>query len=88
MEMLYISPNPYYRAFEEELDLRKFDLATHNMAGLSFLQKDNRLILTSMANGTPGAHVNNWQMHLWGAWILEIDSTRVSTVLDAQDVFH
>jgi hypothetical protein len=60
MEMLYISPNPYYGAFEEELNLRKFDLTTHNIAGLSFLQKDNRLILISMANGTPGACVNNW----------------------------
>jgi hypothetical protein len=37
IEMLYISPDPYYGAFEEDLDLRKLDLATHKMAGLCFL---------------------------------------------------
>ncbi len=39
--MLYISPNPYYGTFEEELNLRKFDLITHKTAGLTFVKKDN-----------------------------------------------
>jgi hypothetical protein len=41
MEMLYIFHDPYYGAFEEELNLRKFNLATHRTAGLCFLQKNN-----------------------------------------------
>jgi hypothetical protein len=59
MEMLYISPDPYYQAFEEELNLCKFDLATHRTTGLCFLQKDNQLILASMASGTPSTRVHN-----------------------------
>ncbi len=87
LAMLYISPDPYYGAFEEESDLRKFDFASHWTAGLCFLQKDNWLIMASMKTGTPSAHVDKWQMCVWGAWILEINGTRISTILDAQAVF-
>jgi hypothetical protein len=87
MAMVYISPDPYYEAIEKEVDLQKFDFASHRTASRCFLQKDNRLILASMKTGTPGARVDKWQMQLWGAWILEIDGTRISTILNAQAVF-
>jgi hypothetical protein len=38
MAMIYLSPDPYYNAFEQPLDLHKFDIATHATAGLSLLE--------------------------------------------------
>ena len=29
MAMVYVSPNPFSLAFEEDIELRKFDLSTH-----------------------------------------------------------
>jgi len=57
MAMIYLSPDPFYGAFKEKLDLRKFDLAVHGTAGLNFLQKNSRLYLASMEPGTPGARI-------------------------------
>ena len=37
---IYMSPDPYHQAFEEDLDLRKFDMARHRTAGFSFLETD------------------------------------------------
>jgi hypothetical protein len=61
MAMIYNSPNPYYGAFGEVLDLSKFDIASHQTAGLYFFQKDDFLILASMKPGTPRAWVPWWQ---------------------------
>jgi hypothetical protein len=55
MAMIYVSPDPYGTAFEEELDIRKFDLQCHATAGLCFFEKDNRILLASMAPSTPGS---------------------------------
>ena len=55
MAMIYVSPDPFGSAFEEELDLRKFNFDNHQTAGLCFLEKDNRIYLASMAPSTPGA---------------------------------
>jgi len=40
MDMIYMSPDPYGRMFEEPLDLRKFDLSKHPTAGLRLNNKD------------------------------------------------
>jgi hypothetical protein len=34
MEMIYLSPDPYGRIFEEKLDLCKWDISKHCTAGL------------------------------------------------------
>ncbi len=57
MAMIYVSPDPYGGAFEEELNLCKFDIATHRTAGLCFFEKNRCLLLTLMAPSTPGARV-------------------------------
>jgi hypothetical protein len=54
MATIYMSPDPYHQAFEEELNLRKFDLSRHKTAGLSFVEHNNRLILATMSPHTPG----------------------------------
>jgi len=37
---IYMSPCPYHQAFEEELDLRKFDISKHPTAGLQLFEKE------------------------------------------------
>ena len=52
MAMVYMSPDSYYEAFEEVIDLHKFDLKLHRLAHL-----DNHLFLGGMTPGTPGAKI-------------------------------
>jgi hypothetical protein len=85
---IYMSPTPYNDAFEEELDLRKFDFTRHHAVGMSFLPQDDRLILASMVLSTPGAHVPCWRTRLRGAWLLSINGTPVQQLADVHQVFH
>jgi hypothetical protein len=85
--MIYVSLDPYGTAFEEELDLRKFDLNQHTTAGLCFYQKNDCLLLASMAPSTPGARIPWWQTCLQGAWLIQIDGTPVTSISNAQTVF-
>jgi hypothetical protein len=57
MAMIYISPDLYGGAFEEELDLCKFNISTHRTTGLCFFEKNGRILLASMAPSTLGACV-------------------------------
>ncbi len=79
---------PYNEAFEEELDLHKFDFSHHHAAGMAFLPQDNRLILASMAPSTPGARAPHWLTRLQGAWLLLINGTPVHTLAEDHQVFH
>jgi hypothetical protein len=87
MSMVYIFPDPFYGAFHEELDLHRFDLATHGTAGLNFVEKDQHLLLALIDPGTPGAHIPRWHTRICGAWLIKIDGTQVSTIADAMTVF-
>ncbi len=87
MAMIYVSPDPYGTAFEEELDLRKFDNNTHRTAGLCFFEKNNQILLASMAPSTPSAQIPWWQTRIWGAWLIEIDGIPVASISDAKAVF-
>jgi hypothetical protein len=88
MATIYISPDPFYGAFEEELDLRKFNLSRHSTAGMNFFEKDQRLFLALMAPGTPGARITRWRTRIRGAWLIAIDGTQLTTLADAQSIFH
>jgi hypothetical protein len=55
LAMIYMSPTPYYDAFEEVLDIRWFDLSKHYTAGLCLAHVNGRLFLGGMAPSTPGA---------------------------------
>jgi hypothetical protein len=61
MTTIYMSPDPYFEAFEEIIDLQKFDIQTHHTGGLSLLASNNWLILGGMAPGTPGAKIPQWR---------------------------
>jgi hypothetical protein len=87
MAMVYISPDGFYGAFEEELDLRKFDMTRHRTAGLNLLEKDQRLYLASMEPSTPGSRVPRWRTRIRGAWLIAINGTNVSTLPEAESIF-
>jgi hypothetical protein len=56
MAMIYMSPNPYFEAFEEVMDMVRFDLNKHRTAGLCLAHINGRLHLSSMAPSTPAAN--------------------------------
>ncbi len=60
MSTFYMSPDPYFDAFDEVIDLRKFDLGKHRTAGLCLLCLDNCLYLRGMLPNTPGAKIPRW----------------------------
>ena len=88
MTMIYVSPDPFGSAFEEELDLHKFDFNTHRTAGLCFIEKDNRIYLASMAPSTSGARIARWCTRICGAWLININGTPASSISDAQAIFQ
>lgn len=52
---IYMSPDPYHEFFEEEVDIRRFDLQKHQTAGLCLAELDGRLFLGDIAKSTPCA---------------------------------
>ena len=87
MSMIYVSPDRYATVFEEELDLRKSKIDHHPTAGLILFEKNNRILLASMAPGTPGAPIARWRTRIRGAWLIEVDDTPVTSISDAKAVF-
>ncbi len=87
MAVVYMSPDPYFKAFEDVIDLQKFDLKQHRTAGLCLAHADGRLFLGSMTPGTPGAKIPCWRSRLKGAWLIKVDNTLVSSIAEAQDAF-
>ncbi len=75
MATVYMSPDPFFDSFEEELDLWKWSFDKHHTAGLSLVVHNGRLYLEGMTPGTPGAKVDRWRVNLCGAWLIEIGSS-------------
>jgi hypothetical protein len=84
MATVYMSLDPIFDAFEEELDLRKWSFDKHRTTSLSLLLHNGHLYLGSMTPGTPGAKVDKWCINLCGAWLIKIGCTMVSTISEAQ----
>jgi hypothetical protein len=85
MAMVYMSPDPYFESFEQQIDLHQFDLTKHSTAGLSLVEHDGRLNLTTMIPGTPAAKIKDWRSHVKGAWLIKIGTTLVTSVETAHD---
>jgi hypothetical protein len=88
MAMIYMSPTPYFDAFEQPLDLRKFDLAKHPTAGLSLNESDGRIFLASMSPGTPAAKIPDWRTRVRGAWLIKIGDRTITSIKEAVDTFR
>ena len=87
MALVYMSPDPYHEAFEETIDLQRFDLSRHRAAGLVLAHSNGRLFLGGMTPGTPAAKIPRWCSRLKGAWLIKIGDHTVSTIDQAQQVF-
>ena len=83
-----MSPCPYHNAFEEEINLRKFDMTKHPTAGLCFFEKDNRIHLATMSPHTPGDRIHYWRTNIRGAWLIAINGTIITSIADAQNAFE
>jgi len=88
MDMIYMSPDPYGCTFEEPLNLWKFDPSNHPTAGIRLITHDERLLLASMDKSSSGARINKWRSRIWGAWLVSIGDTVVSTLAEAQSAFR
>ncbi len=87
MAAVYMSLDPFYEAFEKELDLCKWSFDRHCTAGLSLLLHNGHLYLGRMTPSSPGAKVDKWRIHLCGTWLIRIGSSTVSTIAEAQTIF-
>jgi len=87
MVLIYMSPDPYNEAFEEVLDLRRFDFSRHRTAGLCLAHVNGRIILGGIAPSTPAAKIPRWRSGLKGAWLTKICNTMVSSISEAQMAF-
>ncbi len=86
MAMIYMSPDPYGRAFEQEIDFRKWDLTKHRTASMHLHEKNGHLLLASINPGTPAAWIDCWHTHVRGAWLVSIDRTTFGTITDVERV--
>jgi hypothetical protein len=87
MAIVYMSPDPFFDSFEEELDLWKWSFDKHHTAGLNLVFHNGRLYLGGMTPGTPGAKVDQWWVNLRGARLIKIGSSLILTISDAQAAF-
>ena len=67
MAIVYMSPDPFFDSFEEELDLCKWSFDNHRTTGLSLVAHNGHLYLGGMTPSTPGAKVDRWRVNLCGA---------------------
>ena len=86
--MIYMSPDPYFDAFEQPMDLRNFDLNKHVTAGLNLYEADGRIYLASMSPGTPAAKIPDWRSRIRGAWLIKVGDSVVSSIADATQAFQ
>jgi hypothetical protein len=87
MSTFYMSPDPFFDAFDKVIDLQKFNLSKHRTAGLCLHHSDDCLCLGGMTPSTPGAKIPRWQSRIKGVGLIKIGSTIVTTIKDAQLAF-
>ena len=84
MAMIYMSPDLYFDACEQPLNIWKFDLGKHATTGLNLYQSGGRVHIASMSCSTPAAKIPKWRACMHGAWLIKIDDTVISTIIEAE----
>ncbi len=87
MVVIYMSPDPYHKAFKEVIDLWHFDFYRHRTVGLCLAHVNGRLILGGIAPSTPVAKIPRWRSRIKGAWLIKICDTAMSSISEAQTAF-
>jgi len=87
MTMVYMSADPYYDSFGQDIDLRKFNGTTLRTAGLDLYESQGRVHLRRMIPGSPAAKIPDWRTRIKGAWLIKVGDITVSTVQDVEGAF-
>ncbi len=78
-----MSPDPYFEAFEETLNVQHVNLKKHHTAGMELYESSGRVFLRSMKPSTAAAKIPDWRTRLQGAWLIKIGNNIISSVEDA-----
>jgi hypothetical protein len=85
MATIYLLPNPYFDAFEEVIDIRRFDKDKHGTAGLCLTANDgDRVFLDGITPSTPAAKIPCWHTRIKGAWLIKIGPHVITSISNAQ----
>jgi hypothetical protein len=87
MAMVYMSPDLYFDAFEQPLNLWKFDYNKHPTAGLSLYEKSGLLYLATMSPSTPVAKIWDWRTQVHSAWLIKIGPLTMTSIEKAHAAF-
>ena len=67
-QQIYLSPHPYYDAFQEQLDIWQWHPNDHPTAGLRLIEEDQRVFVVMMDSSTPASRILRWRSRIKGAW--------------------
>jgi hypothetical protein len=84
MAMIYFMPNPYFKSFEEVMEITRFDFNKHRTAGLCLTTAGNRFFLGSISPSTPAAKIPRGHTRIKKAWLIWVGLTIVTTIKEAQ----
>ena len=79
MVPVYFSPDPYYQAFDERLDMRRYDAYNKPAGGMVFAIADDRLTLWDILPSSPTAKVPVCRTRILGTWLHKVGATPVTT---------
>jgi hypothetical protein len=83
---VYLSPSLYFKAFEEEIDIRTWSPNDRHTAGFVFIQRNDSLILEDILQSTPAARIDKWRSRYCGATVLEVEGIPIQTTKDVHDI--
>lgn len=83
---VYLSPDPYFEAFEEEINLGLWNKTDHHTAGLVLIQQDGELILGDILKSTQVARIDKWRSRCRGARLLEVEGRPVHSTKEVNDI--
>jgi hypothetical protein len=82
---VYLSPSPYFEAFQEEIDIKHWTTHDHHTAGFVLVSKNDRLVLADILKSTPAARIDKWRSRCRGATVLEVEGR---PILSPQDLYN
>jgi hypothetical protein len=88
-EQVYVSPTPYADAFEETIDISRWNWdVRHQAAGMRMIQVDERVFLAGMDPSTPAARIPRWRTRMRGAWIISVNGQQVNSITEVYRVVY
>jgi hypothetical protein len=87
MTMVYMSLDPYYESFGQDIDLRKFDSTKLCTVVLDLYESQGCVHLRRMLPSSPAAKIPDWRTRIGGAWLIKVGETVVNTAHDVKNAF-